>query len=790
MPDINLLNSPVTGHILVVDDDFRNRKLLKDLLTLHGHTVAEAENGLLGLQSIERHPPDVVMLDVMMPVLSGFEVCRRIKSQPATAHIAVLLVTALSERIDRIEGIEAGADDFITKPIDREEITLRVRNAIVTKRLREQVAHEKAVRASEARFRALIENSKEMIFLLTPDGVIQYASPSVEYIMRYKAEDLLSRSVFDLIHPEDLPALVNEWQRVIQHPEFLPDTLLTRVRHADGSWHIHEGVGTNLLNDPNVNAFVLNSRDVTERRQREQELESIAVVSAALRTAPTRAEMLPVILDQVMAIFKSNGIALAMHDPLTGETFFEMARGEFARGLWDRLPPGKGISGYVIETGQVYLNNQLQTDPLFIRRDLLDHIQALACIPLIAQSNNLGAIMVGRDDEILPAELRLLTSIADISANAIHRASLYEQTERRLKHLTALRQVDLAIGSSLDLQVTFNVLLVQALEQLQADAIDILLFNPHLQTLEYAFGQGFRSRAVQNSRQRIGEGYAGRAILQRSFVSVKNLPEVGRKFLQAELITVEGFITYHAIPLTAKGQAKGVLEVFHRSAFTPDSEWRNFLETLAGQAAIAIDNAELFQDLQRSNIELVLAYDATIEGWSRALDLRDKETEGHTKRVTEMTETLARTMGIGSIELVHIRRGSLLHDIGKMGVPDSILLKPGALTHEEMEIMRRHSRYAYDMLTAIAYLRPALDIPYCHHEKWDGSGYPRGLKGEQIPMAARIFAVVDVWDAMTSERPYHPALPKAQALEYIRKESGKHFDPRVVDIFLRRLNQA
>ncbi len=189
-------------------------------------------------------------------------------------------------------------------------------------------------------------------------------------------------------------------------------------------------------------------------------------------------------------------------------------------------------------------------------------------------------------------------------------------------------------------------------------------------------------------------------------------------------------------------------------------------------------------DLQRSNTDLILAYDATIEGWSKALDLRDKETEGHTQRVAEMTERLARAMGFSETEVVHARRGGLLHDIGKMGVPDGILLKPDKLTDEEWVLMRKHPQFAYEMLSPITYLKPALDIPYCHHEKWDGSGYPRGLKGEQIPLAARLFAIIDVYDALTSDRPYRAAWSKEKTLEHIKAGAGMHFDPKVVEAFL------
>jgi putative two-component system response regulator len=188
-------------------------------------------------------------------------------------------------------------------------------------------------------------------------------------------------------------------------------------------------------------------------------------------------------------------------------------------------------------------------------------------------------------------------------------------------------------------------------------------------------------------------------------------------------------------------------------------------------------------NIEEAHVNLLAAYDATIEGWSRAMDLRDKETEGHTQRVTSLTEKLCKLANISSENLVNIRRGALLHDIGKLGVPDSILHKPDKLTDEEWLIMRKHPQFAYDMIEPIEYLRPALDIPFCHHEKWDGSGYPRGLKGEEIPLSARLFAIVDVWDAVTSDRPYRLSWDKQKALDYIREQKGKHFDPYVVDLF-------
>jgi PAS domain S-box-containing protein/putative nucleotidyltransferase with HDIG domain len=187
---------------------------------------------------------------------------------------------------------------------------------------------------------------------------------------------------------------------------------------------------------------------------------------------------------------------------------------------------------------------------------------------------------------------------------------------------------------------------------------------------------------------------------------------------------------------------------------------------------------------KQAELEIFQAYDATIEGWSRAMDLRDKETEGHTLRVTDMTVKLARVFHLSESELVQVRWGALLHDIGKMGVPDDILLKKGPLSEDEWVIMRRHAALAYEMLLPIGYLRSALDIPYCHHEKWDGSGYPRKLRSEEIPLTARIFAVVDVWDALNSDRPYRPAWQEEHVLDYLRAQSATHFDPQVLKVCL------
>jgi PAS domain S-box-containing protein len=374
--------------------------------------------------------------------------------------------------------------------------------------------------------------------------------------------------------------------------------------------------------------------------------------------------------------------------------------------------------------------------------------------------------------------------ILGVARDITERKRAEARIDLQVLRLEALRTVDTAITSSLDLRLTLDVVLAHVTTALHIDAGCVLLLSPHSPTLEYAAGRGFRTAAISRSSVRLGEGYAGLAALERRLVTIRDISELPGPVVPLSLFEREDFVAYYGVPLVAKGHVRGVLEIFHRSPLDPDPEWLEFLQALATDAAIAIDNASLFDDLQRLNTELVLAYDVTLEGWGRALELRDEETEGHTKRVTELTLRLARAMAVPEPDLVHIRRGSFLHDIGKIGIPDSILLKPEPLTEDEWRIMRLHPVYAFRLLQPVRYLRPALDIPYCHHERWNGEGYPRGLKGEQIPLAARIFAVVDVWDALRSTRPYHREWNEPEAREYLRARAGSDFDPRVVEAFL------
>lgn len=532
-----------------------------------------------------------------------------------------------------------------------------------------------------------------------------------------------------------------------------------------------------------------NARLFQETQQHVVELETLNRVSVALRAASNQDQILAIVLEEAMTALNTRHGEIALWNESDMSLKMVVARGWFSSFAESPAASDREIFEKVFIDGEIYFSKESASDSTETIPSLRKQIPAgwgNIGIPIRDEQKAIGVLLIAvpGEWELTKNEIRLLSTLAEMMGSVLRRMRLHEQTEQRLQKIAALSVIDKAISSSRDTQFILNIVLEQITSRLGVDAAIMLLLDHQGRMLEYGAGRGFRfPDAVNDFRISFGEGQAGRAAFEQRTIFTRNLLNNADSIIHIDLLRREKFVAYYSVPLIAKGKLSGVLEIFHRKPLNPDPEWLDFLETLAGQAAIAIDSATLFNDLQRSNMDLALAYDATIEGWSHALDLRDKETEGHSQRVTEMTINLARAMGVSEFEFIHIRRGALLHDIGKMGVPDVILLKPGSLTEDEWEIMRKHPTYAYEMLSMIKYLNPALDIPYCHHEKWDGSGYPRGLKGEEIPRAARIFSVADVYDALTSDRPYRKAWSKQETFDYIVLRSGTHFDPAVVEAF-------
>ena len=561
-------------------------------------------------------------------------------------------------------------------------------------------------------------------------------------------------------------------------------------KRKDGSLYEVE-VHLQLLHHEDEALFAAIVLDITERKRAEKELkeythqlETLNTTTAALSTSLKLDHLLELILDQISKVLPFDSGAVFLMEE--GELRVVIDRGINPSTKGNIFPGGNELFQEVKRTSNPVIVSNTKDDPRFQNWGESENVASWMGVPLIVRDTLIGFLTLDSFQlNVFSDEHADLTqTFASQAAQAIENARLFNETNQRLKQMAALRKIDQAITGSFDLEVTLNIILDNLLAQLNVDAAAVLSYQPDLQTLQFAQGRGFKTSALQSADMRLGEGFAGEVGLQRDHVFIPDLNQVEGKFKEWPGFREEGFSAYYGLPLIAKGKLVGVLETFQRSPLNPGDDWVNYLQTLANQAAIAIDNITLFDELQRANVDLTLAYDATIEGWAHALELKDMETEGHSRRVVALTMDMARRMGVRGGKLGHIRRGALLHDIGKMGIPDGILQKNGKLTDEEWQIMHQHPVYAYEWLSAIQYLRPALEIPYAHHEKWDGTGYPRGMEGEQIPLAARIFAIVDVWDALRSDRPYRKAWDKEKTLAHIKEGSGTHFDPRVVDAFI------
>jgi len=607
---------------------------------------------------------------------------------------------------------------------------------------------------SKAKFEGIVENLATGITLSDLNGKILQTNPAHQKIFGYSSGEITSMLFSDFTHPDDIGKHQSSYDRLLSG-EIDHFRMEKRFIHKDGHT-VWANVLVSLVRDnDNKPLFVVGmAEDITSRRQTEEKLRE------SEKRFKDLTEMLP------EAVFETDFDINLTYANRQAFSLFGYTDQDLEKGLngLDLLVPEDR------EKARLNIEKQLQkkksgaSEYKAVAKDGLVFPIILHASPIMKEGTFEGFRGI----------------IIDITERK--RAEI--ELQKQLGRLKSLYTINQTITASLNLNVTLNVFLKQVVDQLQIDAAAILLLNKETKILEHIASRGFRSDALKYTRLRVGESNAGRAAHERRIITISDLRDNIDGFVSSKLFSDEDFVTYLAVPLIAKGNVMGVLEIFNRSFFTPETDWLSFLETITMQGAIALDNANLFTNLQQSNASLSLAYDTTIEGWSRALDLRDKETEGHAQRVTQMTLRIASEFGVTGDDLIHMKRGALLHDIGKMGIPDSILLKPGRLDAREREIMERHPIYARDLLYPIEYLRPAIDIPYYHHEKWDGTGYPEGLKGDSIPFAARVFALVDVWDALSSVRPYRPAWSKEQVIDYIDANSKTHFDPSIVEKFL------
>lgn len=480
---------------------------------------------------------------------------------------------------------------------------------------------EERIEQSERKYRELFKGNKDGILIYTaPENGLfspfREVNDAVPAMLGYSPAEMLALTPLDLepiISDDQLNARIEE----LENREMIDYQTVFRCKSGQ---HINVEVSSQKILYDGRPAVMNIIHDITDSRQREHELQAIATLSSALRTATGLKEMLPVISNEIVNLVNCDCETTEIIDPISGDAIVEAAYGMWEKLIGQRQKNGTGMNAIISATRQPFLTSNLENDSRAFYHPWARYgIIGCAGLPMIAQEKLIGFVWIGRKSEISKNEIRLISAVTDIAANAIYRSALHEQT-------------------------------------------------------------------------------------------------------------------------------------------------------------------------RKTAAELAEAYETTLEGWAQALELREHETAGHCKRVINYTVSLAKLFGITGTDLINIRRGASLHDIGKMGIPDNILLKKGPLTPKEWVVMRKHPVYAQKLLSRIPYLIPAIDIPYYHHEKWDGTGYPKGLKGEEIPISARIFSVIDVWDALSSNRPYRKAWPQDQVINYLKEQSGIQFDPKVVDAFLKMIS--
>ena len=716
------------------------------------------DEGLEKLHSLTPCPYDLVLSDMHLVDGSGLTVLSEIRK--AGIPVAVVMVTGQGDEDTAIASLKTGATDYIVKRQNYlKELPDTLRNAAKTYKESENIKHE-AIHVLYGEHNTTdIDLTQRFMKTHAPQidlEIVTTADEMVHWLTQRKANHDYDAILIDYHLPG--PIIIDQIKNLRALGIETPIIVITGLGSEEAAVEVLKLSKTDYV--VKTSGYLMRLPVILENShhllmlQREQE---------ALRKSEERFRLLAE--NAVDVIFR-----IKISNPVKIEYI---------------SPAAERVSGFTLE--------ELYADPMILVRNSLNSVDAKA---FSRWTETMEVPMINlpfsrKDGRKIWLELRCTIIknsqgtaefMEGIGRDITQRIQSEQQLREQMERINALHQIDKAITSSFDLRVTYQVLLDQLRQVLRVDAAAVLQFESDLIQYQYLTGLGFKT--LENNLRTAFR----HSPLPSEAIATKKTTQInlgsGQTFSPAmtEIMNTEKFVKYIATPMVIKGQIKGVLEIYHKSELEPTREWISFLEALAQQAAIALDNSQNFLELQKSQSVLLQAYDDTLMGWANFLDLRDKETEGHTVRVLERTMRAAQRLGIREEDMEHLRRGVLLHDIGKVGVPDHILNKPGPLSDEEWVIMKKHPEYAYQMLAPIGFLKQALDVPYCHHEKWDGTGYPRNLKGKEIPFTARIFTVFDVFDALTSERIYNKARSKDDAITYIRDNAGIIFDPDIVDI--------
>jgi len=749
--------------VLYVEDNPLDADLVRiTLKKCGGEFDLEWANGVdEGLEKLHAQSPcpyDLVLSDMHLVDGSGLTVLSEIRK--AGIPVAVVMVTGQGDEDTAIASLKTGATDYIVKRQNYlKELPDTLRNAAKLYKESEIVQHETIHILYGEHNTTDIDLTQRFMKTHAPQIDLEVVSSAEEMVNRLiEKKDSLDYDALLIDYHLPGPGVIDQIKNLRAQSVDTPIIVITGLGSEEAAVEVLKLSKTDYV--VKTSGYLMRLPVILENAhnlvmlQREQ---------AALRKSEERFRLLA-----------ENAVDVIFRIKISPPVLIEYIS-----------PAAERVSGFTLD--------EIYTDPIALVRKSLENTDPNL---LTRWAENEETPMINlpfqrKDGRKIWLELKC-TIIKDsqgqpeymegIGRDITQRIQSEQQLREQMERINALHQIDKAITSSFDLRVTYQVLLDQLRQVLRVDAAAVLQFESDLIQYQYLTGLGFKTLETNLRTAFRHSPLPSEAIATKKTTQI-NLGS-GQTFSPTltEILNTEKFVKYIATPMVIKGQIKGVLEIYHKSDLEPTREWISFLEALAQQAAIALDNSQNFTELQKSQSVLLQAYDDTLMGWANFLDLRDKETEGHTVRVLERTMRAAQRLGVREEDMEHLRRGVLLHDIGKVGVPDHILNKPGPLTDEEWVIMKKHPEYAYQMLAPIGFLKQALDVPYCHHERWDGTGYPRNLKGKEIPFTARIFTVFDVFDALTSERIYNKPRSKDDAINYIRENAGIIFDPDIIDI--------
>ena len=782
--------------VLIVEDRPEDAELMVMYLVKEGYQVdwtrVESEKAFLeALQS----QMDLILSDWSLPQFSGMRALQIY--QGLGLDLPFIIVSGGIGEEAAVAAMRQGADDYLLK--DRlERLGQAVKNALEQKRLRDENRKSAlALAASEAELRGLFTAMPDLVMVVDKEGVICKVAPS-KFPFPINHQLIVGNHISEVFNPEQTHDLTQTMQEVLQKGQ-LKSIEIQVTKNQKTNWF---EISISPLSSQET---IWIARDVSERKVMIQQLTELlqqqtAIANLARELTDVRDEqsIYHLTYQTIKELTRTSYFSFSLLDIETKHLqpkYANLEGIEFNHHLLSFLELGynqpDSIFQKVIQTRKpVILSDPEQ---IYFRKTLFEgsinqEMHSACCLPVLAEERVVGLIELQSPEKQAYQEedIKWIKVISNQVGLSLQKIQLFTELQQRNAELSTLAVIDTAVLTRFEAQEIYSIILEQITNRMRADAAVLSLYQPQEGILKFVSQVGYRNPNLINQFVRLGEGLAGKAALtQHVFYCDLTVP--GNINLLIEEFRAEEFKAYYGISMIAETRLIGVLELLFRAPYQADEKWLNFYEMLANQAAIALNMLQLNQNLQTAHQELLEAYDLTIQGWSQALDMRDKETEDHTQRVADLTIQMAKSLGLDGDELIDIRRGALLHDIGKLGIPDSILLKPGSLTAEEWQVMKQHPVLAYQLLKPIHYLEKALEIPYCHHEKWDGTGYPRGLKEDEIPLSARLFAVADVYDALTSDRPYRKAWSKEAALDYIQSQVVKHFDPQVVEIFIKMI---